>query len=359
MSAPAWRKPVLYFGAIIAAWTVIAVLTTWQFYATGVTGGQKPEWWPAFVNAIPWYGLWALLTPVMLWLARIIPFSRRELLRFFGLHLAAGLTVCLVHMSTYAAVAVVINRHVAEFPSYDVLLARKLSSSTQVELMSYVIITGLAVAARVYRDLHARELDAERLRVALGQTETALLRAQMQPHFLFNTLNAISALVAEDPAKARTLIALLGDLLRMSLEDGRAQETRLADEMALTRAYLAIEQARLGDRLTVVEEIAPDVLSLTVPSLLLQPLVENAVRHGIAPLVRGGTVWITARRVDGRLRIGVADDGRGAVKTTEGIGLGNTRRRLTQLYGDRACITVESGKGFQVTIDLPVSEVQT
>jgi LytS/YehU family sensor histidine kinase len=179
--------------------------------------------------------------------------------------------------------------------------------------------------------------------------------AQLQPHFLFNTLNAISALVPEDPVIAQRLLARLGDLLRLSIAQHRTQLNPLADEVDFTDAYLAIEQTRLGDRLRIVRRIAPQALAVEVPALLLQPLVENAVRHGIAPLVEGGTLTIEAAVEGERLRLVVADDGKGADHVGDGIGLGNARQRLRQLYGDRQSLEIETapGKGFRVTVEIP------
>jgi LytS/YehU family sensor histidine kinase len=221
--------------------------------------------------------------------------------------------------------------------------------------MIYAIIVGVVLGARAFRSLRDRELVAARLETQLADAQAAALRAQLQPHFLFNTLNAISALVPEDPVIAQRLLARLGDLLRLSIAQHRTQLNPLADEVDFTDAYLAIEQTRLGDRLRIVRRIEPQALTAGVPALLLQPLVENAVRHGIAPLVGGGTLTIEAAVEGERLRLIVADDGKGTDHVGDGIGLGNARQRLRQLYGERQSLEIETarGKGFRVTVEIP------
>lgn len=354
---PDWpdiRRKAIWFATILAIWLAVSFIISLQMYVSArVTGAPQP-WLQAFTTALPWYLAWALLTPAVVWLAVRFDFNSRAIGRFVAVHLPAGIAVAIGHALLYVAMASLINRHNPHFPAATDLIAIKLSGSIHVNLMIYSLIIGLVIAGRAYARLRDREVAAARMEAQLAEAETAALRAQLQPHFLFNTLNAISALVPEDPVRANRLIARLGDLLRLSI-DGRGQTCTLAEELDFTDAYLAIEQERLGDRLTVVRRIDPEALSAEVPALLLQPLAENAVRHGLASRVRGGTLTVSAEHTARGVRLTVSDDGLGADAVRDGIGLGNTRRRLQQLYGARQSLTITTAPdaGFQVAIEVP------
>jgi anti-sigma regulatory factor (Ser/Thr protein kinase) len=185
-----------------------------------------------------------------------------------------------------------------------------------------------------YRTYKDREQIASRLQAQLAQAELQVLKMQLQPHFLFNTLHAISSLMHKDLDAADEMMSRLGTLLRYTLESNGAQEVALCEELEMLDHYLEIEQIRLADRLSVVKRIPPELLDAQVPNLILQPIVENAIRYAIAPRKSGGNVEITAKQVDDNIRITICDDGPGLPeRTTEGVGLSNTRARLKQLYG--------------------------
>jgi signal transduction histidine kinase len=212
---------------------------------------------------------------------------------------------------------------------------------------------------KYYQDVQA---ERERALAAEGQAHRARLQAlryQLNPHFLFNTLNAVSTLIVEKKNyDAERMVARLSDFLRLTLECDSDVEVPLADELDFARRYLDIEQIRFGDRLTVQEDVDPDALSARVPPLLLQPLVENAVRHGIMPREEGGTLRIEARRVDDRLLLRVGDDGPGPpaeTNTESGVGLSNTKARLQSLYGERHRFSLQraDGGGCVVRVELP------
>jgi LytS/YehU family sensor histidine kinase len=194
----------------------------------------------------------------------------------------------------------------------------------------------------------------------LLEAKLQALRMQLNPHFLFNTLNTISALIHDDPSMADRMVVRLGDLLRRTLEHRDAHEVPLRDELSFLRDYLAIEQARFGDRLTATIDVAPETESLYVPFLLLQPLVENAIRHGIEPREEPGHVTVTARRDGNQLELRVVDNGDGLADAagappSEGIGLANTRTRLAYLYEDEHSLELRNGSrgGLEVRVRIP------
>ena len=201
----------------------------------------------------------------------------------------------------------------------------------------------------------SRERKAARLETRLATAQLEVLKMQLQPHFLFNTLHAISALMYRDVESADRMVNRLSDFLRLTLDSSGVQEVTVKREMEYLDRYLEIEQVRFGDRLQVRREIDPDTLDLLVPNLALQPLSENAVRHGIAPRAAGGHIEITARRRGGSLEIEVRDDGPGAGSIREGVGIANTRARLTQLYGPHARLDLgnASSGGFRTSLILP------
>jgi two-component system, LytTR family, sensor kinase len=203
-------------------------------------------------------------------------------------------------------------------------------------LLTYAVIVGAAHLIDYYRKYRDRELRSSRLEAKLARAELEVLKRQLHPHFLFNTLHAVSALMHRDVEAADRMLARLSDLLRLAMEDVGAQEVTLQHEMEFLERYLEIEQTRFADRLRVAVEVAPETLDALVPSLVLQPLVENAIRHGIASRAGGGRLEIRAARDGSALRLEVRDDGPGfpgGVPPKTGVGITNTRARLEQLYG--------------------------
>jgi LytS/YehU family sensor histidine kinase len=278
------------------------------------------------------------------------------MLRGITVHLIAAVVLALARTGFMVELA----RHV------NWLGARPFESvfwgSSSVNALYYALLLGIAHAVLYYGRYRERERTAERLAAGLTEARLQALKMQLQPHFLFNTLNAISALVPAEAQPARRMIARLGDLLRIALEHEETQEVTLREELAFLEPYLEIEQARLQDRLTVTMEIAPETLDARVPHLLLQPLVENAVRHGIAPRIEPGSVKISATRAADRrfLHLEVRDDGPGVERDNQArnrkpVGLANVQSRLEQLYGGEHQFALENhpAGGTVVRITLP------
>jgi two-component system, LytTR family, sensor kinase len=230
-------------------------------------------------------------------------------------------------------------------------------------LMVYGVIAGVSTAARAWERLREQEQAAAQSEALRVRAELEALRAQLDPHFVFNTLHSLLPLVRSDPRAAEQALERFGDLLRYVLDVNRDRrdEAPLADEWAFLRSYLALEQLRLGARLRVVENVDPDLLDSLVPTFALQPLVENAIRHAIAPRARGGTLTLVARADDtDRLMLEVRDDGPGTARdqalVATGVGLRVLRQRLDVLYGGAARleITTAAGEGFSATIVVPL-----
>lgn len=226
----------------------------------------------------------------------------------------------------------------------------------------YWLIVGAWQAYRYYDRYLSSELQRERLERRFTEARLNALRMQLDPHFLFNALNTISSQVERDPRLARTMLERLGDLLRLSLESRNKEEVPLAEELAFLDHYLAIQRIRFRDRLTVETHIDPDVAYALVPGLFIQPLVENAIRHGLSPRASGGTVMVSARRAGDRLQIDVVDDGVGlppdwSLEKCAGLGLSLTRERIAGLYRDglgRLTVRRRPSGGTEVEVILPL-----
>jgi LytS/YehU family sensor histidine kinase len=237
-----------------------------------------------------------------------------------------------------------------------------------INLLGFSVILYVATvfawhAVTYYHDLKERKLRSTELESRLHQAQLEALRSQVHPHFLFNTLHSIAELIHENPPLAEQLILRLADLLREVLKAPVQQEVPLGDEIKFIKSYLEIEQMRLGDRLTVEWDVAPETLAACVPSLVLQPLVENAIQHGIAALARPGRLAIQARREDGYLHLQVRDTGPGLAhdqaKHGNGIGLANTESRLRRLYGDWQRFQLVNDHGLVVQVRIPFSTAAT
>ena len=217
----------------------------------------------------------------------------------------------------------------------------------------YLVVAGISYAIRAQRRLRAEETAAADARLLAQQAQLAALRAQINPHFLFNALHTVGALVTSDPARADKALESLGDLLRYAL--GTGDEVLFAQEWRFTQDYLAFEHLRLGDRLRVDAEADPAAMSFMVPPLLLQPLVENAVRHGIADRPEGGRIELRASVHDARLVLRVSNDANGeSSRSGEGVGLASVRRRLAALYGEGATVVADrASTRFDVTVEIP------
>lgn len=228
------------------------------------------------------------------------------------------------------------------------------------QLPTFWGLVGVAHALRFYERAKDRERREADLQARLAQARLQALRMQLNPHFLFNTLNSVASLVQEDAKAAEEMIQSLSDLLRLTLNASDRQEITVREELHFLDRYLHIEQTRFGPRLRVAKQIEPAALDAIVPILILQPLVENAVKHGIESQLAPGVIGLTVEQVGDKLRLEVANSGRGLAAAPnggvkEGVGLSNTRARLKELYGERGVLELRPGKagGFSAEIRLP------
>jgi two-component system, LytTR family, sensor kinase len=329
------------------------------------------EDWPAslpFLLAINlgyWYS-WACLTPAILWLSRWAPFERDTWKRAVAVHVPGVFIATLLHIALTISLKTLTVWTVGGEHSWQQEAQRMFFNNFDWEMMTYWAIVGLSHALRYYSEARDRELRESQLETHLAEAQLQALQRQLQPHFLFNTLNTISALMHRNVEAADNMIAKLSDLLRISLQNVGVQEVGLKQELDFLSKYLEIEQTRFRDRLTVVFDVQPDTLDALVPNLVLQPLVENSIKHGIAPRPTPGQIEIRSRRAGGLLELEVRDNGVGlsAARLTDfnrGVGLANTRSRLQHLYGSshRFEFRQAPGGGLSVRIAIPFVEVAT
>jgi LytS/YehU family sensor histidine kinase len=354
------ERPWARWALVMAGWTLIALYFTSENYLYVIVLGSAYS----FTKILTWwlthFYLWALLTPLVWFLARRFPLESGRWVRSLFVQIPASVFIAALQSLLWLTVRPLVN-----LPNSSALLPwdvykRILVGDVHSNLMVYWFLVGLWNSLNYYRKYQQQALAASRLEKSLAQARLDVLQMQLQPHFLFNTLHAISTLMQRDVAAANRLIVRLSDLLRLTLEHAGEQVVSLQKELELLEQYLEIQRTRFQDRLTVRMDIDPETLDAQVPCLILQPLVENAVRHGIAPLSRPGRIEIRAHRQNGTLRLEVCDNGVGLKADEEshqGIGLGNTRARLAQLYGAAQALRMTNAPtgGLVVSVDIPFS----
>ncbi|HEV2691249.1 MAG TPA: histidine kinase [Bryobacteraceae bacterium] len=347
------RRVLLGLLSIWGAWTLYALFGASQSYLSRAYSQQPITFLPALRYSLLDSYTWAFLTPFVLWLGARFAIQKKTAWYAIPLHIVFAILFAVVYVQIFVRLLPLIGYRANARMTTTVMLARFHS-----DLLTYWVLIGLRHAVDYYRKYKDRELKATQLEARLAQAQLQVLKMQLQPHFLFNTLHAISALVHKDVEAADRMIIRLSEFLRLTLDSVGTQEIELKGELESLDKYLEIEQVRFGDRLKVHRFVDPETLDLLVPNLILQPLVENAVRHSIAPRVAGGRIEIRAHREDRTLVLEVEDDGAGAATTplTEGVGLANTRARLEQLYGASQTMELltDGGRGFRVRLTLPV-----
>ena len=355
------------YAICFLVWTALGLYYFSQALTQKLFSRDPTPWWHYLVSWMIGVWLAALLTPVIFWLGSRYPLERHKWLRRTLLHLALSLLYSLVQLTCESAILQRIGVFPTFMRTYGAALIFLSIIGFHQNVITYWEVLGVQYALRYYRRYQERQQEALRLELhaseltgQLARAQLSALKMQLQPHFLFNTLNAIMVLVRQRKGpEAEEMLARLSDLLRSVLEDVEAQEVPLRRELEYLNLYLAIEQVRFQDRLRVEIHADATALDAGVPQMGLQPVVENAIRHGIGKSLAAGKIEISAACRDGMLEIKVRDDGPGidpgSGVQSSGIGLANTRARLKQLYGEAAKLTVANGEqgGAEVTIVLP------
>jgi two-component system LytT family sensor kinase len=353
-----WRRAALLF----VGWTLVSVIFAGISYAAAIGENNKEFGFVSALrlNLVQFY-VWAILTPFVFRFSRrfrieLRPLNVRNLLLYFP----ALISFAGIHQVIHLAVLWSISpRWRQKYPALMDCYRAYFAFGFYIDLIIALLIVVAVHALLYYQNFRASELAQSSLKTQLARAQLRALKMQLHPHFLFNTLHSISSLVLEDPSKANSMIARLGDFLRLTIENSEQQLVTLKEETEFLRCYLDIEQVRFGDRLTVAFELEPQTLSAQVPHLILQPVVENAIQHAIAPRAARGHINIQANRVNSLLRVAISDNGPGMGSNAisvgkKCVGLTNVRTRLQQIYGPDFRFELTTGRNGGVTVVMEI-----
>lgn len=354
------RNPWIRSAAFVAGWAFLGLLLAVEVFLSNRAGRMATV---DFVDvAIPQFGramMWALMAPLILRMREKVPLRRGAWVGGVSFHL----TMSFVVMATYYLGRILAYAMFWEEEMRDgfwTTAVRSFYGRNIIDMGYYWAVIAVGYGLEIQQRYKHEELKAAQLEARLMETELKALREQLRPHFLFNTLNTISVLVRENKNdEAVNLVARLSSLLRMTLDNTRVHEVTLRQEMDFLERYLEIQKARFSDRLNVAITIQPEAMEARIPNLLLQPIVENAIVHGVAPKSGPGHVEVLGRVEAGKLHLEVRDDGPGldrhVKRAKEGVGLTNTRERIAKIYGAQGHLLLRSepGRGVSVLITLP------
>lgn len=347
-----WRATVAVIGAI-------ALFDATQTVAVMHAEGMHHAWVALFFTTLLFWLPWAAAAPVALFLGRKHPPVALRPWNTWVVHVLACGAICLVSAAWNAFFQVALNPFLEPPTTFSHLLAAKFYGGLLSTFILYATILVIGQMLDSRARLAAQQMETARLNEQLSREQLNALRRQIEPHFLFNTLNGIAGLIRENRNDdAVSMLAALSDFLRHLLNDS-SQQVSLAAELEFLNQYLNIEKMRFGDRLKLSVEVPSDLLSARVPSLILQPMLENSIKHGIAKRAAGGEIRLSATRLNGTLNVCVYNDGPGLPPgweaTKEGIGIANVRSRLQGLYGQRFAFRIENQppEGVQATLSVP------
>jgi len=372
------KRSYLLWGMVLTGWVAIGMTWTLNYYVYAdhyvAIFSVPPTFREMLIWELPYWVLWAALTPLVFMLTRRFPLGRGRLAGNLAVHIWACIALSIFHRALYLMLGWIL--HVTVYQKlasvvtvYQFLFFFNLPTG----FMSYGSIMLICNLLIYYQHYQEKELGSSQLQTRLAQAELhataaelCVLKMQLQPHFLFNTLNSISALLEENVEAADEMLSRVADLLRLTLDNSAAQTVPLAEELKFLKCYLEIERVRFQDRLLVQTNVDPEAMPALVPNLVLQPIVENAIKHAVAPRQGAGRVEIRAFREGSRLVLVVNDDGDGAKalrdvdsRADKGLGLSNTRARLAQLYPDHSFqMGIAQCGGLEVRIEIPFARAE-
>jgi sensor histidine kinase YesM len=347
----------------VALWSVVGLAIASEIYLSSNFLGRSITWGEAISDSLEdWYVYGVLSLPVV-WLARRFPPERGSRWVTAAIHLAAAMAFSLAFILVRTLVGEVDGLLTREPASFAEIFHPLLVRTFPFNLLVYGVILSVSHALDYYRKYHERTVQTLELEKHLTEARLQALLHQLKPHFLFNTLNGIASLMHTDVDAADRMLVRLSELLRITMSHTGAPQTTLREEVAFLERYLDIEKIRFRNRLEVVIAVDEDAIDAQVPSLILQPIVENAMRHGVEPHARMGLIELRGTRQEGNLVLTVSDNGAGIVDGApkrEGIGVANTRARLIELYGERQKFELvnkpEGGLCVRITIPFSTSE---
>ncbi len=353
-------------AAFLALWTLVGLAFAGQFYLSSTLLGRSIRWSEAIAYALgDWY-VWAILSIIIVRFARRLPPEIGMSWRIGVSHLGMAVACSMAFILLRSAVAQVHGWWIDEPVSFGDVFRPLLVKTFPFNLLIYGVIVSVSHAIDYYRKYHERTVQALELEKDLTEARLQSLLRQLKPHFLFNSLNGIASLMYSDVGAADRMLVRLSELLRMAMSHSGAPVATLREEIAFLEKYLEIERIRFRDRLVVCIEVDAALLDARVPSLVLQPIAENAIRHGIEPHARQGRIEVRATRVAGELVLTVSDNGTGlppgaTAFKREGIGISNTRARLAEIYGARHRFELGNRPegGLCVTVAVPFEVAST
>jgi len=366
-----WAQWALYYGF----WTILAILFATEIKSINDYAGNPISWVSAISTAISYLYIWAVLALFVLALGRIVPLEKSFWRRSFPVHTIASLIVPSIHAIIYFGVekfadwiktedgSVLLFREPPDGGPWSAFTTLWVDGFASGIIMYWMILL-VGQAIRIYKQYQSKQVELSQMEGQLATARLQALKMQLHPHFLFNTLNSISTLIHKNPNAADRMLSRLSDLLRLTLEDVRNDEVDLRQEIDFLERYLEMEQIRFGDRLSVKFDIDPEILDARIPNLILQPLVENAIQHGIAPNAKQGVIQVKGRRENGMMRISIHDNGKELSEfdlagIKEGVGLSNTRKRLRQIYRDSYQFDIRNGEngGLIASLEIPFHKI--
>ena len=357
-----WQKRWVRLALIWGIWTFIGIVFTLQGYFTSFRSVRPVYFLDSAYLQMTWSYLWALATPLVLIAASRLPIERNNWVRSSLLHIPISIILSGIVTALGYVVVWLYWDWPKNMPFSFERMGRFVVGNFSEGIGIYLLIALTSYAFSYYRRYREGQLRTLQLEAQLSHAQLQALKMQLQPHFLFNTLHSISALLNRDPVAARKMITRLGDFLRLTLENSGSQEVTLQQEMEFLSCYLEIERIRFQNRLVTRMDVDSPTLLAKVPNLILQPIVENAIRHGIAPRSTPGLIEIEAKQQNGTLRIQVRDNGPGLSKHRtsdilfkKGLGLANTETRLERLYGAAHLFDLSNNPdgGLIVTLEIP------